>query len=426
MKSIMAAAFAVVAGNLAVTTSAVAQYGQATNSSAQAPQADPAAGQTVAAQRTINISKSAQKAVVALQEAIKTGDMATINAHVSAAQAAAKTADERYYIANLQYEAAVAAKDHATIAAAIETMLASGGAQPGDLHSLYMNLGKTYANLQQHDRAAAAFERAIQHNPNDLQGTILLAETRNSQGRPADAVALIQKGIAMASTGGQRAREDWHKRAVALAFNNNLPVAVALSREWVEDYPTSANWRDALRIYRKFHSPDEPTELDMFRLARATNALQGDGDFYQYAEGLARKGLPGEAKTVLDEAVRANAIDPSKPMFRDLMAVLATRAEGDRATLDPSAAKARAGANAGPAISTADAYYGYGDYAKAADLYRAALGKTGADPNLINLRLGMALARAGDKAGATAALNAVTGPRAELAKFWLSYVQTQS
>ena len=36
----------------------------------------------------------------------------------------------------------------------------------------------------------------------------------------------------------------------------------------------------------------------------------------------------------------------------------------------------------------------------------------------------MALARAGDKAGATAALSAVTGARAEVAKYWLAYLST--
>ena len=36
----------------------------------------------------------------------------------------------------------------------------------------------------------------------------------------------------------------------------------------------------------------------------------------------------------------------------------------------------------------------------------------------------MALARSGDKAGATAALNAVTGARAEIAKYWLTYLST--
>ena len=57
-------------------------------------------------------------------------------------------------------------------------------------------------------------------------------------------------------------------------------------------------------------------------------------------------------------------------------------------------------------------------------MYRQALAK-GADKNVANLRLGEALARSGDKAGATAAFNAVTGPQAEVAKFWLVYVQRQ-
>ena len=75
---------------------------------------------------------------------------------------------------------------------------------------------------------------------------------------------------------------------------------------------------------------------------------------------------------------------------------------------------------------TADAFMSYGDYAKAATLYRAALGKTGVDADLANLRLGIALARSGDAAGATSALNAVKGTRAGIAQMWLLYLQRQS
>ncbi len=61
-----------------------------------------------------------------------------------------------------------------------------------------------------------------------------------------------------------------------------------------------------------------------------------------------------------------------------------------------------------------DRYYGMGNYAKAAEVYRQVLTKSDADKELANLHLGMALARAGDKAGATAALNAVTGSRSDI------------
>jgi len=73
----------------------------------------------------------------------------------------------------------------------------------------------------------------------------------------------------------------------------------------------------------------------------------------------------------------------------------------------------------------ADAYYGYGDYAKAAELYRAALGKSGVDKDLANLRLGMALARSGDKAGASSSLNAVGGNQADVARLWKVYIATR-
>ena len=38
---------------------------------------------------------------------------------------------------------------------------------------------------------------------------------------------------------------------------------------------------------------------------------------------------------------------------------------------------------------------------------------------------GSRLRAAGNKAGAAAALNAVTGPRAGIAKYWLLYLQTK-
>jgi hypothetical protein len=38
----------------------------------------------------------------------------------------------------------------------------------------------------------------------------------------------------------------------------------------------------------------------------------------------------------------------------------------------------------------------------------------------------MALARAGDKAGATAALNAVAGAQANIAKYWLIWLSSRA
>ena len=87
------------------------------------------------------------------------------------------------------------------------------------------------------------------------------------------------------------------------------------------------------------------------------------------------------------------------------------------------ALRTRAAAGTGAqARAAADAFFAFGQYADAATLYQAALQKGGEDPNLVNSRLGAALALAGRRPEAEAALHAVTGPRADLAGFWLVWL----
>jgi tetratricopeptide (TPR) repeat protein len=387
-------------------------------SAAPAPTAEPA-------QRKLDIAKAALKPLGELQTAVNANDVANIAAKLAAAQAVAKSPDEKYLVAQLQLKAAAASKDDAAIGAALEAMIASGGAERAQTPLLYVTLGKIQHKNQQYAKAASSFEGALAINPADTDALVLLAETRKSQGQVNDAVSLMQRAVQARLAAGQAVDESWYKRAIALAYEAKLPSAIDLSRQWVAAYPTSANWRDALRVYRKIGNPDSGSTLDALRLARATSALEGDPDFQAYAIS-ANGSSPGEARAVLDEAIAAKQIDPTKPLFKDMVTALNANKVLSRDILPQLATEARAAAAARLAVRTGDADYGYGDYAQAAELYRAALSKTGADANLINLHLGMALARAGDKAGATAALNAVTGPRSELAKFWLIYVATRT
>ena len=98
------------------------------------------------------------------------------------------------------------------------------------------------------------------------------------------------------------------------------------------------------------------------------------------------------------------------------------RAASDHSSLAGERSSALAGSNGGAALRVGDAFYSYGDYPQAAELYRAALQKGGQDANLVNIRLGAALAMAGQRAEAEAAFRSVTGPRAELAQLWLVWL----
>jgi tetratricopeptide (TPR) repeat protein len=408
--------------SLAFASPAAAQYGMPPPQKPPSVPTKPEAGEQASEQKGPSISNAARKEIVALQTAVNAKDAAAIATTLAAAQAKAKTKDDRYVIAKLQLKAAVDANNTDAMAQGVEAVLASGYAQPAEMQTLYLGLGKLHYNAKAYDKAGAALDQALRIDPNNVDALVVQAETRNSQGRAAEGVALLQKAIALRTAAGQKPEEAWYKRAVKLAFDAKLPATPALAREWVAAYPNPKNWRDAIRIYQTNSGLDDASLIDSMRLARVTGGLQGENDYYRYTNTLVTKGFPGEAKAVLDEAYAAKAVDKTRATFSQLYSLANTRSQGDRASLAASATAAKAAADAKKAMTTAEAYYGYGDYAQAADLYRAALGKSGVDKDLANLRLGMALLGAGDKAGATAAFNAAGGAQAAVAKLWLTYL----
>lgn len=410
---------------LTILTLAFAAAGPNADYGRPAPTPLPAPAQAAETGAKVNISKAARKAILELQVAVNANDTANIPAKLAAAQAVAHSAEEKYVVAQLQLKAAAASNNDAAIVPAIEAMLATGRVEPAQVQSLNVALGKILHKNRQYPQAAAAFERVLAASPGNTDALILLAETRNSQGQVNDAVGLIQRAIAAKLATGQKADESWYKRMVGLAYEAKLPSVIELSRQWVAAYPTAANWRDTLRVYRQVGNPDDALRLDALRLARAVGALEGDADFHMLAYTASESSLPGEARAVIDEAIAAKQIDQNKPLFKNIVATLNSNRAMGRAGLADLAKEALAAPSAKLAVKTADAYYGYGEFGHAAELYRAALSKSGADANVINLHLGMALARAGDKAGATAALNAVGGRHSDLAKYWLIYVATR-
>ena len=422
-----ALALLIAPSGLILASPAAAQYGapapapkvQVPNPKAEAQQPAEAPGNQP------KISNAARKEIVALQTAVNAKDAAAITAAVAAAKAKAKSKDDNYVIAKLQLKAAVDANDTNAMAQGIDAVLASGYAQPAELLTLYTGLGKLHYNAKAYDKAGPALEQALRMDPNNLDAMVVLAETRNAQGRSAEGVGLIQKAIATRIAAGQKPEETWYKRAVKLALDAKLPVAPTIAREWAGAYPSSKTWRDVIRIYQTSSQLEDAALIDSMRLARAAGALQGENDYFRYSNALVTRGFAGEAKAVLDEGFAAKQIDKSRATFSQLYTLASTRSQGDRASLAGSATAAKAAADAKKAMTTAEAYYGYGDYAQAADLYRAALTKSGVDKDLANLRLGMSLTGAGDKAGATAAFNAAGGAQADVAKLWLTYLSTK-
>ena len=413
MKLITTTAIASIAA--AAATPAAAQYG----ASAQQQTVPQAPAQPKAAQVQIKPSGKALKAIVDLQDTVKKNDFANVQAKVAAAQAVASTKEDRYLIGKLQLDAALAQKDNAALAAAIDTIAGSGYLDSSKVAGLYMDLGATYYNNKQYAQAQAAYRKALAADPRNVEAPALIGESLFAQGQKAEAAAAFQQAIQARVAAGQKPDENLLKRATVIAYDAGSPIAAELGRQWVTSYPSPESWRNSIAIYRNLNHPDVQGTLDLLRLMQATGALTVPNDYSLFVRASAEQSNYNEAQAVLDAGIAAKVVNPADPEFRDIIAGLKAKNKATIADLETAEKTAR---NPSAYMRIGDWYYAMGRYAKAAEVYRQAVGKPGVDSNLANLHLGMALARSGDKPGATAALNAVTGTRADIAKFWLAYV----
>lgn len=384
-------------------------------------QTKPATAQAAAPQ--VKPSAKALKAIVDLQDAVNKKDWASVPAKVAAAQAVASTREDRYLIASLQLRAAAGANDTAAFASALETVGQTGLVDTATMASMYNSLGGTYLKNKQFPQAAAAYQRSAALNPSNADTLTFLGEAQLGAGQKAEAAASFQRAIDAERAAGRKPDEDLVKEAVATSYEAKSPAAVDLARQWVAAYPSPNSWSNAIAIYSNLNQTDAEAKIDLFRLMQATGALNSATLYEQYAAVAADMNNTNEARAVLDAGLAAKVLSPSDAQYREIAAGVKAKPMATAADLQVATKSA---VNGTALLRIGDRYYGMGDYTKAVELYRMAMGKPGVDPAVANLHIGMALARAGDKAGATTALNAVTGPRAEIAKYWLLYVSQKA
>lgn len=403
----------------------------------------PAAAQQPAppAARSLTLGAQERPALQALEAALRSGDRAAQDAALAAARAAARSGDGRYAVGHYQLHIARARGDAQLAAQAVDAMIASGAAPAEELPALVADQAARAYSAGEYQRAEQALARVVQLQPNNaaavaelaqMKGAVAAALRRDtrrqaeSQAAYREALALLRRAIELQRASGQPVAESWYQRAAALALEGGMGAeAVAPARALVEAYPLPGHWRDALLVYRQAAgaASNPALDLDIRRLMRAAQALSGERDYLEFAEALGRAGGVGEAKAVLDEGLSRGMLDSSEAAVRQTVAANARLLAADRAGLARARTQALAAAGtAAQARAAGDAHFGHGQYAQAAELYAAALQKGGEDADLVNTRLGAALAMAGRRSEAEAAFRAVAGPRADLAAFWLAWL----
>jgi lipopolysaccharide biosynthesis regulator YciM len=262
----------VVAASVLGITTALVSPANAQRAPTEKKQAAPAKVEQAGPKR--NFTKAAAKALQELQVAANAGDTANFPAKLAAAQAGAKTSDDRYFIAQMQYLMAQKANDEPGLRRAINAMVQSGGASAEEMPKLHRVLGALAVKAKDYPAAIAAYQQVLKTSPNDVAVTGDLILLYRDQKQNAQALALAEQSIAASKVGGQKAPESIYRLALQSALDGKIQGKILpLTREWLAAYPSQKSWSDSLNIYRQTVEADEDATLDTFRLMRATKSL---------------------------------------------------------------------------------------------------------------------------------------------------------
>ncbi len=387
----------------------------------------------------LKLSPDVLKAAQVAQPAIAAKDFATAEPALAQIDAAAKTDDDKYIGAALRYDleqqklaAQQAANPNAplneTVLAGPLDVLIANPSTPADMRGRYTyRRGALAFNGKQYPVAVQYFQKAkaLGYTNEDLDLQIVKAKMES--GDVKNGLADLDASVTASTAAGKKAPEDYYRYAISKANGAKLkPETFAWLQKYAVAYPSPKTWRDVIVTFGLQQNGvvtlDETQKIDMFRLMRQTKSLADQNDYLEYADSVNRRGLPSEAQAVLKEGMASGKIPASNTMAKTLLTDTATaiRNDGPLAGLEK---KATTNADGKLAAGTADAYLGQDNYAKAIELYKVALSKGGVNADDVNLHLGIAQVKSGDKAGAAASFAAVKStPRMEQAQLWTAWM----
>ena len=414
MKMVSKMALAIALGGMAIAAPAFAKK---EDKAAAAPAAEKA-------------TPAVQKAAFDAQKAADAGDIPTALTNYNTAKAAMVNNTDKFMVGRVGYQIYQKNKDDALFSEVVDLMLASGEASVDAQKQLYFAQGQIAYNKKDYAKALAAFQGAEKAGSTDPDLVPLIVESMAQQGQTLQALQTLNDEATKHAAAGQVVPPEWYQRGVSIGYKNKNPadqaainqLTLELCLKWVASAPQPQYWNGALEVYAQQFKLDNEGRLEMLRLLRAAGALEGGDDYREYADDVYLR-FPNEAMTVLQEgAAKGKVTLTGKNDAADVMGIVKGKVAADKASLPGADKASRAAASGKAALSTADAYVGYGQYPQAVDLYKVALAKGGVDAGTVNLHMGWALALSGDTVGAKTAFQAVTGARKPIADFWLVHL----
>jgi len=386
----------------------------------------------------LNVSPDVIKALQAAQQAAGKQDFAAAKAALADADSKAKSNDDKYQIGAVKLNTSIASKDAAMQGEALTQMLDSGLTPPEQVGQFNAIAADQALQMKNYDLAITHARAALQAGYKPDVVNVALAQAYFGKAGTANSSVEPQRGLnqqglaalkaaadATKAAGGQVPAQ-WYQIGVSRAANAKLPEVTEWAKSAYQAAPSGENLRTLIRLFQQANPNISNREnLDVMRLMATSGGLVVSQDYLEYAEMASKTGIYGEVKTAIDAGRSKGVLSASQG--GDLYQPAVAKIAGDKGSLGGAEADARKAANGKIAAATADAYLGYGDYAKAVAMFELAKQKGGVDADEINTRMGIAKALSGDNASAKAAFQSVqAGSRKQIADLWLAYLGTKA
>ncbi|MEI2654467.1 MAG: tetratricopeptide repeat protein [Microthrixaceae bacterium] len=312
---------------------------------------------------------------------------------------------------------------------AIEAQLESGFMPAAQQAQFTKSLAVIHYQQKNYAKSVELGNRVIKAGGADAEIYTVVGQGLYLQNKHEEAAKFIADYVKDQESRGQQPKEQTLilLRSAYERGNNNTGSADTLEK-LVMYYPKKEYWNNLLYSVRKLKLTDRQT-LQVYRLMVATQTMQQPSDYAEMAELAISGGNPGEAKIVLDAGNAANVfVEPrDKDRTARMLTSLKDSTAKDQASLPKLEVEAKTAKTGDLDVALGNAYLSYGQNDKAVAALNAGITKGGLK-NLADaqLTLGIAQARAGDKAGALKSFKAVKTEdpaSTRIAKLWSLYVQ---
>lgn len=373
---------------------------------------------------SVEMSDSFRAGLRTAEAALNSGDLATAGSTISSLMP--MTDFEGYAAAGLRYELAVQRRDVQAQRIALSDMFKTSAVPRTDAPRLRYLAALLSYQVGNYDDTLAQLAYAKTLGYDDINSTLLSADTYIRKNKPKEARALVQAALARQRAAGQPISAAWYDRAISMAYAaGDWTELGALYRERLTHYPSTGEWRSALVNYSTASDTETQIKLDLYRLQAANGAMASERDYQAYATLAEKAGYNAEAKAIIEAGRSAGKLTATQAVTSQLLKTVTPKATKEIAGLPAQAKKAAAAGKGDGALAVADTYFSLGQYPQAAEYYRMALTKGSVDTAHANARLGVALARSGDLPGGQATLATADGNWASVAGFWSVWVDQQ-